>query len=164
MTAIPGTNVAARVVPFDTADTYATHDDTYGRGGYRAVATVAERDAIPSPRRKEGMLVYVVADNKTYQLYGGITNSNWIIYATGGGGSSLYGTVECNPNIDIYTITHPSIPQDANVNATMKVPSVSAVQYVCSVTNTVSGAFKVVLSGTTNISGYYINWVVHNPI
>lgn len=41
--------------------------DTDIRGGYRAVATVAMRDAIPVQTRKPGMCVFVVADRKTYR-------------------------------------------------------------------------------------------------
>jgi hypothetical protein len=163
MALIPGTNIASRIVPFDTADTYATHDESYGRGGFRSVANITERNAIPSSRRKEGMLVFVVADDITYQLYGGTTDSDWRVYATGGGGSSLYGTVECHPDINIYTISHPTIPASAIVNATVKVPSVSAVQFISSISNNISGSFNVVLSSNPGMSGYFINWVVQNP-
>lgn len=62
MTAIQGTNVAAPLAPFDTQDTYPTHDATYGKGGWRSVATIAERDAIPVPRRTKGMCVRVTDD------------------------------------------------------------------------------------------------------
>lgn len=81
MTAIPGTNVASRIVPFDTADTFATHLDKYGRGGYRVVADISERDSITEPRQKEGMLVYVVSTQETYRLDSSATpplsSSNW---------------------------------------------------------------------------------------
>jgi len=43
----------------------------------RQVATATERDAINSSVRWEGMLVYVVADNVTYELAGGISNGDW---------------------------------------------------------------------------------------
>lgn len=62
MSSISGTNVAAPIVPFDTADTFPTHDALYGKGGYRSVSTVAERDAITTARRTEGMRVRVTAD------------------------------------------------------------------------------------------------------
>lgn len=91
MTLIPGTNVSSRVVPFDSLDTYATHDETYGRGSYRSVANVTERNAIPSPRRKEGMLVFCIAENTTYQLNGGILDTNWIVYSVGSSTSDITG-------------------------------------------------------------------------
>lgn len=67
MADIKGTNVASKIVPYTTSDNYATHDEEYGRGGYRTVNTFAEMNAIPADRRKEGMLVYVKND-KYYRL------------------------------------------------------------------------------------------------
>jgi hypothetical protein len=60
-------------------------------GGFREVATHTVRDAIPSERRREGMQVYTVNDATTWQLQGGITNSNWVVSGGGGsgGGSSI---------------------------------------------------------------------------
>ena len=48
------------------------------QGGYRSVADITERDAIPTTQRKEGMLVKVL-DGATYGLVGGVANSNWAI-------------------------------------------------------------------------------------
>lgn len=62
MTSISGTNVSAPVVPFDTADSYPTHDAAYGKGGFRSVATISDRDAIPATRKTVGMRVVVTAD------------------------------------------------------------------------------------------------------
>lgn len=85
MPSIPGTVVISKLVPTDSADTYGTHEDKYGIGGIHTdVLDTAERDAIPAQRRKEGMLVYVKTPTPImYQLVGGITNSNWVIF-TGG--------------------------------------------------------------------------------
>lgn len=71
---IKGTQVAATVVTPDPADTHPTHSDTLGRGGYRTVETIAERDAIPLARRKWGMKVVVTEDgvaanNREYVLH-----------------------------------------------------------------------------------------------
>lgn len=71
------------VAPNDSADTYATHLEEYGQGGYRSVNSISERNAIPANRRKVGMLVNVVGD-KIYQLVGGTSNSNWQEFVTGG--------------------------------------------------------------------------------
>lgn len=43
----------------------------------RQVATITARDAISSSRRWRGMLVYVLSEELTYELSGGITNSDW---------------------------------------------------------------------------------------
>ena len=67
MANLNGTNVVSTVMPFTTEDTYATHVDIYGKGGYVAFATEAEKDAFSSARKKAGMLCYVVATGKTYR-------------------------------------------------------------------------------------------------
>lgn len=64
--------------------------DSFGRSTAKpldassVVADVTARNAIASGIRYEGLKVYVVADQKTYILKGGITNSDW---ADDGGGS-----------------------------------------------------------------------------
>lgn len=84
MAEIPGSvTLTGFIAPTDDADTYATHDDTYGRGGFRAVANLAARDAIPTDRRKEGMLVRLLDTGVSYTLSGGITNSDWTGYSAG---------------------------------------------------------------------------------
>lgn len=52
------------------------------------VADLAARDAIPSGVRYEGLLVYVVAEAKNFQLVGGIANGNWQ-ELSGGSGSGV---------------------------------------------------------------------------
>lgn len=64
-----GTNISSPLVPFTKDDKYATHDETFGRGGYRSVSSIAEMNAIPAERRKEGMLVNVQND-KIYKWVG----------------------------------------------------------------------------------------------
>ena len=78
MANINGTNLAAPVVPFTTDDTFPTHYAKYGKGGYRTVATITERDGIFTALREEGMEVYVVETSKKYALVGGISNTNWV--------------------------------------------------------------------------------------
>ena len=73
MSSIKGTNVLAPVVPFDTTDSHASHEARYGRGGYRSVADIAERDAIPQLRREAGMLVWVIDTQKAWRLNDNLT-------------------------------------------------------------------------------------------
>lgn len=47
---------------------------------YRQVATISERDAIPSGKRWEGMLCYVLTEGVDYQLINGINNADWTSY------------------------------------------------------------------------------------
>lgn len=49
---------------------------------YRQVQTVALRDSIPTNRRWEGMIVYVVTDSLSYILVGGVANSQWVELGT----------------------------------------------------------------------------------
>ena len=67
MEELKGTQVAAIVVPFTDADKYATHDAEYGKGGFRSVSTIADRDAIPVERKTEGMIVRVTANGLNYE-------------------------------------------------------------------------------------------------
>lgn len=68
MTQLPGINVIAPVVPFSTTDPYPSHEAAYGKGGLRAVQSLADRDAIPALRREAGMIVYVIAQHAYYGL------------------------------------------------------------------------------------------------
>lgn len=82
MAKIPGVNVIAPVVPFDTDDVHPSHEARYGRGGYRTVATLVERDAIPAPRREAGMLVFVEASGGSlWQLGADLTT--WSEFSAG---------------------------------------------------------------------------------
>ena len=86
MVAIPGSvRVTGFIAPSDTADVYATQDETYNRGGLRAVADATARLAITSDRRKEGMLVKQLDTGIFWTLTGGIADINWTIqYFTAG--------------------------------------------------------------------------------
>jgi len=77
MSKIKGVNVSSQIVPYDTSDTYATHEDIYGKGGFKVVQTIAERDDISFSRKKEGMLVYVVNDSTNIHAYQWLSN-NWV--------------------------------------------------------------------------------------
>jgi len=79
MTNIPGTNVSAPIVPQTSADTYPTHDSRWGRGGWKAASTIADRDAIPLERLEDGAIVYVVATRTSFVWVGG----SWIEFVTG---------------------------------------------------------------------------------
>jgi hypothetical protein len=102
MPAIPGTNVAAMVVPFDELDIYATHNDKYGRGGYRVCDLLADRNAISDLRRKAGMWVRVLEDGKLYEL--GNDLLTWTEVTLGGAASTPGDlTLEAGENIAIGT-------------------------------------------------------------
>lgn len=70
------TPIAAPIDTTAIGDTYATHFEQRGQGGFRTVADITERDAISVGRRKSGMLVYCIADTVTYQLAANLTTWN----------------------------------------------------------------------------------------
>ena len=72
-----GIPVTGFVSPTDDTDTFATHSEEYGKGGYKSVANSAERQAITFERRKEGMLVKQLDTGIFWALQGGIENTNW---------------------------------------------------------------------------------------
>jgi len=61
-------------------------DDGFIVGGFRVVATINARNAIPASWRKQGMLVYVVATATSYQLEADLTT--WAGYNLTGGTAS----------------------------------------------------------------------------
>ena len=77
MADIKGTNVAAPIVPYTSDDIYATHEAKYGKGGYRTVQNIEERDSIPGARLEEGMLVYVIDDPDSVHTYQYL-NGAWV--------------------------------------------------------------------------------------
>lgn len=85
--------VIGAVEPNDLTDKYPTHNEIYGKGGFRSVADVAGRNGITPARRSVGMLVYVIAEEKLYQLKGGVADANWAEIAFGTGSGSAPGTV-----------------------------------------------------------------------
>lgn len=68
MSNLPGTNIIAAIVPFSEDDKYATHDEKYGKGGYRTVADKAARNSIKPARRSLGMAVRTINDNVLWIL------------------------------------------------------------------------------------------------
>ena len=65
-----GTKVVANIIPTSTNDLYPTHIDIFGRGGYKAVTSIAERDAIKISRLCLGAEVRVtLADGNSTVYY-----------------------------------------------------------------------------------------------
>jgi len=75
--------VLGKIEPNGLADTYPTHVDSLGRGGFVAVKTWQERNNIPLPRRKAGMMVSVKSAtvDSLYRLGVGLSNADWLPYA-----------------------------------------------------------------------------------
>jgi len=103
MAKIPGTvTLSGIIAPSDDQDTYAVTEDTYNKGGHRTVETIADRNAIPDDRRKEGMLVFVRGDSVTYQLISG----NWEIFAGSSGAGDKHFVYNQGVASALWTINH----------------------------------------------------------
>lgn len=94
MADIKGTNIASPVAPFTTDDAYPTHYAKYGNGGYKEVATITDRDAIPLSRLEDGCIVYVKADNTEYRWI----DNDWEVSSID---LSEYVKEDENGNVDI---------------------------------------------------------------
>lgn len=98
-----GTLISAAIRPNDSLDPIASAYATEIKGGLHTSSTSTDRNNIIFERREWGMMCYVVADNKTYQLtYGYIdndimNNSNWKEFSgssgSGSGGSEWIDSV-----------------------------------------------------------------------
>ncbi|RKZ88576.1 MAG: hypothetical protein DRQ39_02210 [Gammaproteobacteria bacterium] len=102
MAKIPGTvTLSGIIAPSDDQDEYAVTEDIWNKGGHRSVDTLADRDAIPTLRKKEGMTVYVGDTQITYQWVSGA----WVDFVGGSGGDKTYihtqGTASAT-----WTVTH----------------------------------------------------------
>ncbi len=101
MSYIGYTRIIAPLRPPNPGSTMALAGDVYLSGGYRVVDTIVDRDNIPTyvenletdipgwNRRKEGMLVYVKDEDKTYRLKDGLTNDHWVEVGEGDPGASV---------------------------------------------------------------------------
>ena len=111
-----GTIVASPIRPADPLQTIATVFSNEVKGSLHTYQTTTERNALIVERRDWGMLCYVVADNKTYQLtyaYNSTTltdNLNWKEFS-GAGGSG--GGEWLNSVLTVLT-TEPGSPNDGD--------------------------------------------------
>jgi hypothetical protein len=106
MANIPGTVVAAKITTGDTVNTYAIGDCNEMQGTVHSVADNTARDAITTARRREGMYAYVISTQKTYQLVGGVTNSDWVEVSSGGSSNatSIINSYTAGESISAYNI------------------------------------------------------------
>ena len=94
---------------------YPTHIDSLSKGGYMSMPTTTARDAIPTLRRKYGMLVFVEANGIIYKLNAAtLANPDWVIYSLGATadvdagtltGTTLKSTVTGSSLTGVGTIT-----------------------------------------------------------
>lgn len=138
------------------AGNFPAFEDTDGKGGFRVVADIAERNAILSSNRKTGMLVYVVYDNTFYKLEANLTT--WTSSALNSSGKYIISpTITSNHTIqstDDYTF-YPINTTSSALVITLPSPSVvgPGARYL----------FKDI-SGTFNINNFSIYRGIGNTI
>lgn len=69
MSKLYGTIINDTIYPSSTEERFATHDALYGKGGYRSVNTIAERNAIPVERLVLGCEVRVMEEENSPVYY-----------------------------------------------------------------------------------------------
>ena len=140
MSILTGTNIIAPVIPGATGDSFATHIDIYGQGGYLAVSGINERDYINIDRRSPGMIVYTRNDGKFWSLKTGL--SSWIELPLNG----FYPRI-VSQNI-LYTIDDQNllsgIKSFKNYNDTKFYNTISAISGLCMNATTVDNKFTVI--------------------
>lgn len=89
-----GTLVTSPIRPQGEQDQFPTAHANELLGGHHQVVLLTDRNAIPDSRRLEGMTCYVQEAGVTYQLQGGILNSNWTVYGGSGGSGGPNGAIK----------------------------------------------------------------------
>lgn len=69
-----GVGIMGYISPMNENDTYAVIDPLYGIDGLRNVETISDMLDIPEERRRAGMIVGVLEEDKYYKL----KNDNWV--------------------------------------------------------------------------------------
>jgi hypothetical protein len=82
-----GVQITGLIKPLNNGS-FPVWEDINGLGGFRCVADIAARNAIPQNFRKVGMVVVVQSDSTPYILIGGTFNFNWQVF-TGGNATPI---------------------------------------------------------------------------
>lgn len=101
MADFPSTNVRinSQLSPLDDQSDFPLFDPIHGLGGFQSVANETERDAIPSRRRSEGMVVYVRGLTAYYALIGTTANAGWTTGFTFGKGGGAGDVTAAGANV-----------------------------------------------------------------
>lgn len=158
MPAIPGSvRVTGLIAPSDTADTYPTHAEEYGRGGFRTVADIAARNALPTDRRALGMLVRVLdaggGQEKFYTLRAGLANGDWVEDTTGGAGVSGNDTYVTATTVahGVFTpLSDASVTSTSNTTATLAEWTQQIEQQSAQISEAIAGARTYLLTSASS--------------
>jgi hypothetical protein len=127
-------------------DPYFVTNPRYGLGSLRTVGKLTDRNDIVIQRREEGMLVYVIEENKYYSLIGGTGNSYWIEFTSGGtvGVSSVSGTpneIQVSGSTGNVTI---GLPKDVSIQESINIGGI---------TIGITAGNQLYIDGTLNVLG-----------
>lgn len=98
-----------------------THYDLYGKGGYIAVTNQAQRDALSSDQKTNGMMVFQTNSNQGYILIGGsweTVETHFIANSSITGAKIASLTIE-GSNIALNTITYDKIASNTITNGNL---------------------------------------------
>ena len=93
---LKGTNIYAPIVPGTNEDKYPTHHSKYGKGGFKCVRTIEERNLIPIDRLEIPTLCYVLDDDLFFVWDG----SEWLDKDMGGEDIGLQRNVRIVNDLD----------------------------------------------------------------
>lgn len=110
------------LTPVNANDGYAITDPTFQIGGFREVQSISDRDAISLERRREGMFVYVLGEDKIYTLKGGIDNLSWVESL-----SNISPSLVSNINTDTGTLN----ALDSGLNSILKLKNANSINGIC---------------------------------
>ena len=137
MTASPiaGTNVAATVVPFTTADTFPTHDESYGRGVIALLLPQPRVMRCP-PGDEASVCWSLFEDDQIYQLADDLLTWSALPMGGGGGGPSnqtaaaTAGAVLAQGDPLAISLADGKLyPADANIAGLARVVGVASANY-----------------------------------
>lgn len=102
------------IAPTSETDKYPVMDPIYGKGSFRTVQTITDRNNITQLRREKGMLVYVIEDGggsgQYYSLIGGTSNDDWTVFSPLGARGADGVTGPTGPQIVIIDSFQTTVP------------------------------------------------------
>lgn len=166
MANLVGINVTDTVRPKTDVDTFPTFLANEGKGGWYSTSSISGRDAIPNSRREEGMVCYV-SGSGSYQLVGGVSNSNWTVFNSSTGSSNIntasfvVTSSGANNNLTAsYALT--SSISDSSISSSYSLTS----SYSLNSQNVNTGSFVITASGalTNETSSYALTSSYYLPL
>jgi len=154
---IGGVEVTGFISPTDSTDQYAVIDPIYGIDGLRNVTSISELNAIPTPRRRTGMIVGVTTGSTTtyYSLLPSpwtSTISDWQIFQSGTSAASITGGTFSTDTLILSGNSSPVVIPQLSENVVYNSGLSSNLSTSYSIGGLAAGTPLSAISGTTLIS------------